>query len=238
MSAVLEWKKIRRSGFLPAFVGGGILAGAFAIVLMTFREEMYVNREGAPVEILLHANWQMMAMLNTLFVMLGACILYHIEYEDHAMIKMRSLPIKSREIYAGKWVLLAISTVMMMGIEMVGLQFCLMRWFGEGFSQALLIHVSFLYGMMLPSISLSLLIASIFTNMWVSLSSGVTGVFLATMLPLDHFVCSLFPYAIPFQTLTGKTVGDVCIYLTIAIAESVLLAAMEMAYLKIRRAME
>src|SRR5690625_7669570 len=50
---------------------------------------------------------------------------------------------------------------------------------------------------------LSLLIASAFKNMWVSLGISVIGVFMATMIYNMSFILSLFPYAMPFQIFGG-----------------------------------
>lgn len=87
MSVLLECKKVKRTGFLPAFLGGGILAAAVPVVNMVVRSEIYQARPGDPIQILLDANWQMMAMLNVLLAVAGACLLYHIEYADNAMKK-------------------------------------------------------------------------------------------------------------------------------------------------------
>ena len=85
MSVFLECKKVKRTGFLPVFFGGSILAAAVPVINMVVRSEMYLNLPENPIQILLGANWQMMAMLNVLLVVAGACLLYHTEYADNAM---------------------------------------------------------------------------------------------------------------------------------------------------------
>ena len=105
MSVSLECKKAKRTGFLPAFFGGGILAAVVPVINMAVRSEMYLNLPGNPIQILLDANWQMMTMLNVLLVVAGACLLYHTEYADNAMQKMKSLPIRESSIFLGKAVL-------------------------------------------------------------------------------------------------------------------------------------
>ena len=42
MSVSLECKKVKRTGFLPAFLGGGILAAAVPVINMAVRSEMYL----------------------------------------------------------------------------------------------------------------------------------------------------------------------------------------------------
>ena len=99
MSISLECKKIKRTGFLPAFLGGSILAGAVPVINMAVRSEMYQTQQGNPIQILLGANWQMMAMLNVLLVVAGSCLLYHTEYADNAMQKMKSLPLRESSVF-------------------------------------------------------------------------------------------------------------------------------------------
>lgn len=94
MSLSLEYKKAKRTGFIPAFLCGGILAAAVPIVNMAVRSEMYVGQQSSPMQILMGANWQMMAMLNILLVVAGSCLLYHTEFADNAMQKMKSLRLR------------------------------------------------------------------------------------------------------------------------------------------------
>ena len=77
MKLLLECKKMKRTGFYPAFFAGGILASCFPLLNMLVRSENFTSLPQTPVQILLNSNWQMMAMLNTLLILAGACILYH-----------------------------------------------------------------------------------------------------------------------------------------------------------------
>ena len=135
MSVSLECKKIKRTGFLPAFLGGGILAAAVPVINMVVRSEMYLNLPGNPIQILLDANWQMMTMLNVLLVVAGACLLYHTEYADNAMQKMKSLPVRESSIFLGKAVLTIFMSLFVLAIEAGAVAFCTYNWFeiGNGF---------------------------------------------------------------------------------------------------------
>ena len=82
MSFYLEWKKMKRTGLVPAFFFGGLLAAAVPVLNMTFRSQIYLGLDAPPVQILMDANWQMMSMLNILLVTAGACMMYHTEYAD------------------------------------------------------------------------------------------------------------------------------------------------------------
>ena len=94
MSLLIESKKLKRTGYLPAFLAGGFLAAAFPVVYMMVKAEEMTALSGNPVNILMSANWQMMAMLNILISICGACMMYHTEYADNGMQKMSVLPIR------------------------------------------------------------------------------------------------------------------------------------------------
>lgn len=71
MSLLIESKKLKRTGYLPAFLAGGFLAAAFPVVYMMVKAEEMTALAGNPINILMSANWQMMAMLNILISICG-----------------------------------------------------------------------------------------------------------------------------------------------------------------------
>lgn len=240
MTFGLECKKAKRTGFIPTFIVGGLLAAAFPVVNMAVRSEMYIGIESSPIQILMSANWQMMAMLNVLLVVAGACLVYHTEYADNAIQKMCMLPIKEQNLFFGKSALLTIMVIIILAFEIIGIAFCSVHWFelSDNFTLELLKSLGYAFVLMLPAVLLSLLIASLCQNMWVSLGIGVICVFIATMLPMDNFILSIFPFALPFQTFVGAT-GDVIRNMLIAsVAETVIIAFVEVLLLKARRSME
>lgn len=206
-SVALEWKKRKRTGLLPAYLGSGILAGVLPIAQMILRLERFLSQSGTPVGILLNENWQMMAMLNVLLTVAGACLMYHLEYADNAMGKMRSLPMGENRLFLGKGILSSVLILLTLAIEAAAIALCAFHWFGAGKDVLgeLLKNFGCFFALMLPCIFLSLLIAEAFPNMWVSLGIGVICVLIATMIPANHFALSLFPFALPFQMLTEGT---------------------------------
>lgn len=237
MSFVLELRKVRRTGLLPAFLGGGILAAAVPALNMAFRSEMYVGMNAAPVPILLGANWQMMSMLNILLVVAGACILYHTEYAEGAMQRMCTLPIKESTMFLGKTAVLITVSILLLMIEAVSVLGCSIHWF-EGSADLYmetLKNFGFFLLLMFPAILLALVIASVCRNMWFSLGIGVVCVFVATMIPSQNFVFTLFPFALPFQTLERHAAGVIRNYVVAGAVETVLIALLEAMILKVRR---
>lgn len=237
MSVALECKKIKRSGFLPAFPGGGILAAAVPVVNMAVRSKMYIAQQGTPIQILLGANWQMMAMLNVLLIVAEACLLYHTEYADGGLQKMKSLPIRESSIFFGKVILTILMSVLVLAIEAGATAFCSYHWFeiGNGFWSELCKNYGYAFLLMLPCIVLSLLISEACKNMWVSLGIGVVCVFIATMMPTSSFFLSLFPFAIPFQIFAGTDTAQVMHYICAAAAEFIILCLAELILIRVRR---
>ncbi len=194
-----EWTKIKRTGFLPALLSGALLGAAIPAVNMAVRSGLYTGLPGSPLQILLEANWQLTAMINLLLLSVGACILYHIEYEENAMQKMRSLPVRESCLFFGKLLILLLMTALILAIEAFFYSFCAVFWFPEyeALPCELLTAFGRFYLSMLPAVSAALTIASVFQNMWISLGTHVLCIFTATMLELltafGRFYLSMLP---------------------------------------------
>lgn len=237
MKIALECKKIRRTGLVPAFLAGGAAAAALPIINTAVRTDTFAAMEGTPASILLDANSQMLAMLNLLLLTAGACILYHIEYADHALLKMQSLPARESGLFFGKLCLLIPLFLIVAVLETAALYYCGMRYLdGDAALFAeFLKSLGFSFLLTLPAAVLSLMIASVCRNMWNSLGICILCIFMATMLPTDNFIASLFPYALPFRVLPGVSADHVLRYCTAALCETGAVCMAEIIYLKIRR---
>ena len=236
MSFVLEGKKVKRTGFMPAFIGGGLLSAAVPVLNMAFRSEMYVGMDASPVNILLNANWQMMAMLNILLVVSGACIMYHTEYADNAIQRMGTLPTKESTMFFGKVAVLITVSILLLVMEAVSVFISCVHWFpwsADSYME-LVKNFGFFLLLMLPVILLSLLISSLCKNMWISLGIGVICVFLATMIPTRNFVLTLFPFALPFQVFFSHGVCVVRNYAAAGVVEVVVIALLEIVIFQVK----
>lgn len=240
MSVSLEFIKVKRTGFIPAFLAGGLLAAAVPVLNMSIRSENYLDLLGAPLQILIDANWQMMAMLNVLLIVVGTCLMYYTEYADNAIQKMKSLPIKESTMFFGKAFLLANMYVVVLAIESSAFMLSSFYWFGlyNGFWLELSENFGYFLILGLPTIMLSLLIASAFKNMWLSLGICVIGVFMSTMIYNKSFILSLFPFALPFQVFGGTDPDRVLQFLCAAFIEVIIIGIAELIFLKGRRSFE
>ncbi len=240
MSFYLECKKVKRTGFMPAFLCGGFLAAIVPVLNMAVRSENYLGLQAAPVQILMDANWQMMTMLNILLIVAGACLMYHTEYAENAIQRMCTLPMKESNLFFGKVTFMALMCVMILAIEAASIAFCSYHWFEPSPEVWTEIIKNFGYALllMLPTALGSLFLASACKNMWVSLGVGVVCVFTATMLPTKNFILSLFPFALPFQIFAGTAEHTVHSFLIAAIAEILIIGIAEVLFLKVRRSFE
>ncbi|MDD3340067.1 MAG: ABC transporter permease [Lachnospiraceae bacterium] len=236
MMLFVESKKLKRTGFIAAFLGGGILASLIPILNMAVRSENFVGLSERPLKILLDANWQMMAMLNVLLVVIGACMMYYTEYADNAMQKMRTLSMKESTMFFGKFILLVGMSAVVLALEAATVSFCTVHWFSADtdFFIELLKNYGYTLLLIVPSAAFSLVIASACKNMWVSLGICVVCIFTATMISNKNFILSLFPFALPFQTFSEDAVK----YCIAACIEMIVAGATELIYLKGRRAFE
>lgn len=240
MNFGLECKKVKRTGYIPAFICGGMVAAIVPILNMVVRSNIYIGLSASPVQILLDANWKMMAMLNVLLIVLGACMIYHMEYANNAIQKMCTLPLKESKLFSGKFVLMFVMCIVTLATEAVGITFSLYHWFDLEKDVGIELLKNFSYSLLLtlPAVLSALLIASICKNMWVSLGIGVVCVFLATMLPMDNFALSLFPFALPFQVFADMAENTIYHFMIAGVMESVILFAAELVILKMRRSFE
>lgn len=149
MSLGLEWQKIKRTGVLWTFLGGGILAAVVPVINLAARSEMYLRLQDSPVDILFKGNWQLMALLNILLLVLGACVLYHIEYADNGQLKMCSLPIKESTLFFSKLGLMTGLCLVSLSLEALGMAFCLSHWFNLSQSLCLELLKYFAYAFLL-----------------------------------------------------------------------------------------
>ncbi len=236
MTATLEVKKLRRTGYFPSLLGSALLSAAVPAVNMAARGETYLAQSGGAIEILLDANWQMMAMLNVLSTLCAACLMFHAEYAGNALDKLEVLPVRVFSVYLGKAVLAVFMLAVMTAVEFVSLHLCARHWFGESVDTARLLSLAgYALAAGIPTLLASLAVAAACRNMWVSLGIGLTLVFTLSVFPQDNAVIRLLPYATPYTTALE---GQVSTVLIACAAESAALLSLGSAILKARRRFE
>lgn len=235
--SALETKKLKRTGYVPAFLGGGVLAGLVPVLNMAVRSEIYVTQSGSPFQILMDANWQLMAQLNILLLVCGACILYHTEYAENGIQRAETLPMKASGLFPGKLCILFCSCLLPLCLETLSLLFCCVRYFpgDPGLGSILLKGMGFELALLLPTAAAMLFLSSLCRNLWMCLGTGVILVFFSSMLRFGDFVMAVIPFAAPYRMLHQFSPEEAWRLLSAASAEVVLLYAAEMIYTKLRR---
>ena len=238
MILLLEIKKLKRTGCLPAFLGGAVLAAAFPLLNMLVRSETFTALPGEPFRILTDANWQMMAMLNILTIICGACMIYHTEYANNGAQKMAVLPVRTYQIFWGKFAVTVLALSGMLLFEIAALELCAMHWFPDYHLQltALAKNLCFSLIAALPTIILMMLIASVCQNMWISLGIGVILVFTVSVFPKENLFLSLCPFNSPYQTLAlAAQNGSEWIFTLICAAETIIFGIAAFIFDNVRR---
>lgn len=238
MTFQLELKKLKRTGFFPAILGGGLIAAAFPILNTAARPEMFISRPLPALDILMNANSQMIVMLNLCLAVIGACMIYHTEFSGNAMQKMESLPVSVGKLFFDKTAILLIALFAALLIEHMALAFCALYWFPEqsGLFTALLKNLEYSFALLIPPCIILMIFSSLCRNMWITLGAGVICIFTVSVLPTDNRILSFFPFSLPFQTLAGAEDAN-WIFVTLAgcAAEIVLAVLAEAVILKVRR---
>ncbi len=241
MSLGIELKKLKRTGYFPAFLAGGLVAAAFPAIYMGVKAETLAPFSGNPVQLLMTATWQMSAMLNMLISICGACMMYHTEYANNGMQKMLALPVRQNAVFFGKFVIAAAALALMTIMEIAALAGCAQYWFTKNALDVpeLLKTAGFQIIAALPTVMLMLIIASACKNMWVSLGIGVILVFTFSIFPQDNALLSLFPFSSPYQIFYDAAEKEIVFrHLSVCIVQTAVLAMAEVLYLKMRRCFE
>lgn len=241
MTFGIEIKKLKRTGYLPACLGAAALAALFPAVNMAARSETFTVMPGAPLDIVTDASWQVMAMLNVMLLICGACLMYHIEYADSGIQKMSSLPVRPGQIFFGKAAVTALVMAVSLVLETSALSLCADRWF-PGFEpdiREIFIRAGFQWITLLPTGVLMLLIASLCRNMWVSLGTGIILVFTLSVLPTDNPAAAFLPFCSPFQTFSSASgQGRIPAFIAVCLTESLCFGIAELICQKLRRYFE
>ncbi|MCI9270616.1 MAG: ABC transporter permease subunit [Dorea sp.] len=237
MIFALELKKMRRTGFAPIFLGGGLLAGAVPLIDTAVRTETFTRLPGEPFSILMDANWSMMAQLTILLIVCGCCLIYHTEYAERGDLKMRTLPVSQIGLFCGKFGAALLYTLAALVFQGMALAFSGFYWFPEGIADfpKLFAGMGYELAMLLPTLALMLLIASFCQNMWGSLGAGVILTFLGSMIHGEHLTLTMLPFAAPYRTLYGTSAADVKTGLAICAIQTLLFLLIEIIYLRERR---
>ena len=236
MTSALEWNKLKRTGFFPAFLAGGLLAAAAPVVNIGARPESFVNKQDSPAVILMGANWQLMSMLLSFLLIIGACIMYHTEFADNAMQRMDTLPKRPESLFFGKCSVLLVLTAGALVLGGAALWFCGWKWFSADriFTTEIWKSMGFSFAMFLPLLLCMTAVSSICKNMWISLGIGTICLFMTSILQNGGGILSYLPFMMPMKVYPNLNGAQAVRCLIISCGETAGFGLLEIIYFKIR----
>ncbi len=217
---IIELRKEKRTGVIPALLAVGVLGAAYAFVNFMVRGDALLRLPLAPMDILLTQLCGMLIVLNVFGIVVAACMVYGMEFKGHAMKKMYLLPIRASGIYFCKFLLLTGMFFVAVLLQNVALLHIGASRLPEG------AFVCYPFLTALPVLSFMVLAASRFENMWVPLGIGVGG-FLSGMAlaNADTPLLLLHPFVVmlrPAVAMSAQPQGSVA---AAAFAEAALFLA-------------
>lgn len=205
----MEYRKLKSTGFVPAFLAGGLLAALIPAINTGARPDTFTSLPGDPLSILLNANAQMILLLQMILVVCGACIMYHTEYADRALRHMLALPLRPSAMCLCKFIVLLVlaflQTALMTGLYFVSAGIAssstgvsLMAEPSEVFALAGLLFLS-----ALPMLAVYWMLAVCLQTPVFSITAGLASM-VPTVLMINTKVWYLYPPCYPFYIVTWK----------------------------------
>jgi len=225
MGITIEWKKLKRSGYFQTVVIGGLITGFIPVLQLLVRERI-VSNDGADIMAwLIHMNWNLIVMIQSIINIVAACILYHIEYEERGNCKMAVLPIKSERMHWNKWLILMFTNLYVIVCVYASFVCCMKYWYSGvgGWSHLLTEQMIMEVLAAVPCSMFMLLAAYCTTNLWMSLGIGVIALFLASMIRGSQKIVAAYPFSLAFVNvkeyiLPISTLGGVLVLWSAAAA--------------------
>ena len=176
-SLMIELRKEKRTGVIPALFAIGVLGAAYAFVNFMVRKETLLSLPLDPMDILLTQLYGMIMILNLFGVVVAACMIYNMEFKGNAVKKMYMLPVGVSSMYLSKFVILTVMLIFAVALENTALAKIGMVELPHGAFDMRAVIAFSLYSFIttMPTLSFMLLVASRFENMWVPLGVGVAG---------------------------------------------------------------
>ncbi|MDE6455087.1 MAG: ABC transporter permease [Dysosmobacter sp.] len=222
---VIELRKEKRTGVIPALLAVGILGAAYAFVNFLIRKDTLLNLPLAPMDVLLTQLYGMIMILNLFGVVVAACMVYNMEFKGSAIKKMYMLPMSVPGMYLCKFLILTVMLFVAVALENLALMQIGRNDLPQGtFEMGTLLRFtgySFLTSM--PVLSFMVLISSRFENMWVPLGVGVAG-FLSGMALASSAAAILMvhPFIVMFKPAVAMSAQTDMLAVLFALVETLL----------------
>ena len=222
---MIELRKEKRTGVIPALPAVGMLGAAYAFVNFLVRKDTLLHLPLDPMDVLLTQLYGMIMILNLFGIVVAACMVYRLEFQGGAIKKMYMLPMSVPGMYLCKFLILTVTLFAAVTLENLALMKIGMSDLPQGtFDPGTLLRFtgySFLTSM--PVLSFMVLISSRFENMWVPLGIGVAG-FLSGMALASSAAAVLMahPFIVMFKPAVAMSARPDTLVMLFALAETFL----------------
>ena len=222
---LIELRKEKRTGVIPLMLAVGILGAAYAFVNFLVRKETLLNLPLAPMDVLLTQLYGMIMVLNMFGIIVAACMIYNMEFKGSAIKKMYMLPMSVPAMYLCKFLILTVLLLAAILLQSLSLSRIGLTDLPQGAFEwhTLIAFAGYSFVTSMPVLSLMVLVASRFENMWVPLGIGVAG-FLSGM-ALATSEISLFmahPFVVMLKPAVAMSAQPDLTVMAVASAETVL----------------
>lgn len=236
---LIELRKEKRTGISSLFLAVGILGAIYAFVNFMVRKETLLKLPLPPMDVLLTQLYGMIVVLNLFGIIVGACMIYYVEFQGNAIKKMYTLPINIPKMYFSKFIILTLMLLAAVILQNSALARIGITDLPAGTFElrTLLVFAGYSFITSMPVLAFMMMAASCFENMWVSLGIGVTG-FLSSMalatvknqvVIIHPFVVMLRP-AVAMSALPDRTLAATAIVETILFLAAGLYMARKISY--------
>lgn len=195
----IELQKEKRTGVIPVLLSVGILGAAYTFLNFIIRKETLLSLPLAPMDVLLTQLYGMIMILNMFGIIVGACMVYNMEFKGNAVKKMYMLPISVSGMYFCKLLILSVLLLAAVSLQNLSLVRIGMTDLPHGaFEMGTLIKFAgYSFITSIPVLSFMILISSRSPNIWVPLGVGVAGFLSGMALANSSFDLLLFhPFVI------------------------------------------
>ena len=222
---MIELRKEKRTGVIPALPAVGALGAAYAFVNFLVRRDTLLGLPLDPMDGLLTQLYGMMMILNLFGIVVAACMVYNMEFKGGAIKKMYMLPVSVPGMYLCKFLILTVMLFVAVVLENLALMKIGRDCLPEGaFELETLVRFtgySFLTSM--PVLSFMVLVSSRFENMWIPLGVGVAG-FLSGMAlaPSAAAVLMVHPFIVMFRPAVAMSARPDTLAAIFALIETLL----------------
>lgn len=221
-SLSIEIKKLRRAGVLNTLIFAGIAGAFYAVLNWYLRKDYLLTADINPMTALLTQLYGVISLLNVFAIIVSASNIYSIEYKNNGLRKMKTLPIKSGNLFIQKLIILVGTLSLAYLIEFTSLAILGGKYLpNDTFDLFVLLQFAcYTFLIILPCLVFMLIVSLLSSNTWITVGIGVVGFFSGmSMVGLENTISILNPFVLVLKPAINLTTGTDIMVILISIIE-------------------